>query len=405
MRRTTFWRLGIASALVPAALLAAPASAGAATTPLSPAVFNDPSGTVDDQSRIRDYLLGLVNDTAPGAEIRVSMYGWTDDPVADALVAAAQRGVVVKVIVDDHTVGLDGTEYPRLANGENGTAGDDGLGTDRTKPSWVLACPPARGCIADREAGINHNKFFLFSQVNGVSNVLVQTSANLTTVQRNALFNNAVTLTDAGIYNSYKSYFADLEKYGVMANGITDYYRTLVSGTYKTYFFPRHEKSGTTATTDPSTDTIKLVLDNVSCSGGTQIRVAMYAWTRTQVASKLVSLQKAGCQVTLAFDGNDDPDGSPHLSAKVEDIISGQFAKRVECKEDPGGIGVHSKYLLIEGTYDGKADSKFVWTGSHNYTYGALRKNDEALLKINDPQIYAAFKANHDRLMEYCEGS
>ncbi|WP_255953602.1 phospholipase D-like domain-containing protein [Streptomyces odontomachi] len=395
MRRTTIWRLGLAAGIIPVALLAAPTSAGAATTPLTPTVFNDPSGTTDEQSRIRDYVVGLVNDTAAGAEIRISMYTFTDDALGDALVAAAQRGVSVKLLLDGHTTTVDGTEWPKL---------EAGLGTDRSAASWVMPCPTGRGCLADR-GGINHNKFFLFSQVNGQSNVTVQTSANMTTTQRVDLFNNAVTLTDATIYNSYVSYFADLEKYGAASSGLTNYYKTTTSGPFKDYFFPRHEASGTTATTDPSTDTIKLILDNVSCSGGTEIRVAMFAFTRTQVASKLVSLQKAGCAVRFAFDGNVDENGDPHLSDKVESIITGQFTKRVECKEGPTGIGLHSKYLLIKGTYDGKADRTLVFTGSHNYTYGALRYNDEALLKIDDATIYAGYEANHDRLMEYCEGS
>ncbi len=385
---------------MPAALLAQPTTASAATA-ITSTVFNDPAGTATEQDRIRDYVLGLINDTAAGAEIRVSMYGFTDNSVSAALVNAAKRGVAVKVIVDNYTLGLDGTEYPTL---------ETGLGTDRSAASWVLACPANRACIADRvlsgsTGGIDHNKFFLFSQVDGASNVVVQTSANMTTTQRQDLFNNAVTLTDAGIYTSYKTYFGDLETYGAKSTGLTDYYTTTTSGPYKTYFFPRHEKSGTTFNTDPSTDTIKLILDNVSCTGGTQIRVAMYAFTRTQVAQKLVDLQAAGCTVTLAFDGHSDPDGTPHLPPSVESIVSGKLAQRVECDDGPTGIGVHSKYLLIQGTYDGTANRKIVFTGSHNYTYGALRANDETLLKVDDAAVYDQYKANHDELMDYCAGS
>ncbi|GHH68875.1 hypothetical protein GCM10018793_00340 [Streptomyces sulfonofaciens] len=401
MHRSTVRRLGLAAALLPAALLALPPNAQAAataattTTATAPAVFNDPAGSATDQSRIRDYVLALIEGTAAGTEIRVSMYGFTDDPVADALVAAARRGVAVKVVVDHYTLGLDGTEYPTLQSG---------LGTDRSKASWVLACPAGRACIADR-GGINHNKFFLFSQVGGESNVVVQTSANMTSTQRTDLFNNAVTLSDATLYGSYTAYFDDLVEYGSAASGLTDYYRTTTSGPYKDYFFPRHERSGTTPTTDPATDTVKLILDNVDCAGGTQIRVAMFAFTRTQVAQKLVDLQAAGCTVSLAFDGHTDPNGTPHLPPAVEEIVSGRLARRVECDDGPTGIGVHSKYLLVKGTYDGRAGRALVFTGSHNYTYGALRDNDEALLKVDDAAVYDAYQADHDRLMDYCTGS
>jgi phosphatidylserine/phosphatidylglycerophosphate/cardiolipin synthase-like enzyme len=35
-----------------------------------------------------------------------------------------------------------------------------------------------------------------------------------------------------------------------------------------------------------------------------------------------------------------------------------------------------------------------VWTGSHNYTGGALRNNDEALLRVDDATVFNAFVHN-----------
>ena len=169
---------------------------------------------------------------------------------------------------------------------------------------------------------------------------------------------------------------------------------------YKAYFFPRHESPGTQYNTDPSTDTIKLILDNVSCTGGTQIRVAMYQFERTQVAQKLVDLKNAGCLVYLASDAT-----TGGMTTAVTNILYGKLTQRVECDEAPNGRGVHSKYLLINGTYDGTPGRKLVFTGSHNYTWGALRANDETLLKIDNSSIYDQFKLNHDQLMKDCAGS
>ncbi|GAA2748484.1 phospholipase D-like domain-containing protein [Kitasatospora cinereorecta] len=395
------WQSALAAVLLPTAALAAATPAHADVTVTTSAVFNDPDGTAAEQNRIRDHLVSLIDATPAGEQITASVYTFTDSVAATALVAAKQRGVKVRLIVDDTTVTMSGGQYPALAAG---------LGTDRGQDSWVTACPAGRGCIGSRvvsgdDPAINHNKFWLFSKVGGASDVVVQTSANLTTAQRTGYFNNAVTIPDPGLYAIYQAYFADLLHYGTATAGLSDYYKTPTSttGPYKAYFFPRHEAAGTAWNADPSTDTVKLILDNVSCAGGTRIRVGINLFSREEVARKLVSLAGSGCSVYLAADG---APGS--MSAGVTDIVSGRLTKRVECYEngaDGTRKGLHSKYLLIEGTYDGAADRKLVWTGSHNYTYSALRANDETLLKIDNAAVYDQFKANHDRLMAYCAGS
>ncbi|MER5887546.1 phospholipase D-like domain-containing protein [Streptomyces sp. NPDC001941] len=412
MHRHSTWLAVIAAAasLVTAAALpgnaatahdspSATARTAAAAAVTTGATFNDPAGDTAAQSRIRDHVIDLVNQAPAGSTLSVAMYTFTEDPVSEALRDAKARGVGVRVVLDHTSVTMDGGEYDHLASW---------LGTDRTKSSWVYACPAGRGCIgsrkipSDTDGAINHNKFFLFSSTGGAQNVVVQASANMTNLQRTDLFNNAVTIVDAGLYAGYLSYFGDLLKYGQTA-GLSDYYKTPSSGPYKAYFFPRKEAAGKEYNNDATTDTVKLILDNVGCAGGTQVRMAANLFTRDEVATKLVALKNAGCQVVLAADG-----ASGSMSAGVEGIISGKLTKRVECYEDRAGgnkVGLHSKYVLVNGTYDGVAGKKLVWTGSHNDTYPALRANDETLLKIDSAAVYDQFKANHDRLMSYCEGS
>ncbi|GLY80060.1 phospholipase D-like domain-containing protein [Actinoallomurus iriomotensis] len=55
---------------------------------------------------------------------------------------------------------------------------------------------------------------------------------------------------------------------------------------------------------------------------------------------------------------------------------------------------LHSKYLLIEGNYFNIPDDKVVFTGSPNYTIDGLRYNDEALLKIENPQVHDQYRQN-----------
>ncbi|MEU8539930.1 phospholipase D-like domain-containing protein [Streptomyces sp. NPDC048717] len=393
---------GAASADSPADLSAGTTVNSAEAAVTATATFNDPGGDTAAQNRIRDHVVDLVNRAESGSTISVGMYNFTDDNVSAALAAASARGVGVRILLDHTTRVTTGGEYDTLAAK---------LGTDRTKNSWVYACPAGRGCLGDRklpgdpDGAINHNKFFLFSATGGAKNVVVQSSANLTGVQRTDLFNNAVTLPDSGLYAVYQAYFADLLAYGTSAKGLDHYYKTPTASPYKAYFFPRKEAAGASYDSDASTDTVKLILDNVDCAGGaTKIRMAANLFTRREVASKLVALKNAGCGVYLAHDG---APGS--MGAGVESIVSGKLTQRVQCYEDRGAnvakAGLHSKYLLVEGVYDGVSGRKLVWTGSHNYTYPALRANDETLLKIDVPALYDQFRANHDRLMTYCAGS
>ncbi|MFD9566719.1 phosphatidylserine/phosphatidylglycerophosphate/cardiolipin synthase family protein [Streptomyces sp. NPDC059994] len=408
------------------ALMSAFAAPGAATadtvTVANGAIFNDPSGTTAEQDKIRDHVVSLVNDAPAGSTVQMSMYTFTDDVLRTALIAAKDRGVAVKLVVDykSHNFKPDGTELTKGGEYENLAAA---LGTDRTKASWILSCPQGRGCIANRklnsddDGSINHNKFFLFSHTGGADNVVVQTSANMSGTQRTDLFNNAVTLVDAGLYANYQAYFNDQVANGSSGAGDNNYYSTPVSSTdpdYKTYFFPRKETSGTTYSTDPATDTVKLILDKVTCSSTqhSEVRMAANLFYRDQIATKLAAMVDAGCKVYLAADANPNGGGTglPSMGKTVESILYGQLTQRVECFETPPAghtvnIGIHSKYLLVNGTYEGVANEKVVWTGSHNYSWQALRSNDETILKINDDAVYDQFKANHDQLMSYCAGS
>ncbi|MFE9401273.1 phosphatidylserine/phosphatidylglycerophosphate/cardiolipin synthase family protein [Streptomyces sp. NPDC006530] len=396
--------------VVGASLLGAPQAVAVDDAVALTATFNDPAGSSAQQDAIRNQLISLINRTPAGAEINGSVYLFTDGGVSGALVAAKQRGVKVKLVVDGDAVAdvdangkATGSEYSMLAAAT-------GLGTDLTADSWVLACPANRGCVGNRALGgsggtgaINHNKFFLFSMAGSTDNVVFQTSANLTTSQRRNLFNNAVTIPDAGsgLYASYRAYWQDLVSSGSSGPGLATYYKTQDAGAYKTYFFPRQEKAGATFDNDPGTDTVVSLLNNVDCAGGaTRIRIGMYAFTRVQIADKLVALKRAGCGVELLHDGEEG-----NLGSAVRASIAGNLTYAARCAGtavDGSGasrsIGIHSKYLLIEGTYLGGANRKLVFTGSHNYTFPNLRANDETLLKIDNAAVYDAFRANFESI-------
>ncbi|MGY3517532.1 phospholipase D-like domain-containing protein [Micromonospora sp. PTRAS2] len=367
LRRTV--GLIVTGSLAAAALLAPATPAVAAVT--SGAVFNNPT-VAGQQYAIVEHVQRLIQGAASGSTIRVAMYHFTLTRVSNDLSAAYDRGVNVRVVVDSQS-----RSYPAV------TGLIAKLGTNRAAASWVTVCTTDRACIGNLNTPIMHNKFFLFSDTLGSTNVLVQSSANLTNDNAERYWNNAVTIVgNTAVYNSYVTYHGDLA--AQVKNN--DYYRTTSSGTAKSYFFPR---AGTTQ----DTDTIYNMLnENVTCEGNTStgtetgrtiIRIGMWHFSRNPIATKLHELADQKCWVEVVYTETD---------TDVRNILSGH--DRIKLYQITGDYIVHSKYMLIEGTYDGQRDTKWAVTGSHNYSNAALRENDEALLRIQSATIHDQYRSN-----------
>ncbi|GAA4204538.1 phospholipase D-like domain-containing protein [Actinocatenispora rupis] len=389
----------LAALAVAASVLVGTAPAHAAVT--TQAIFNDPTGTAAQQAAIVTKIVELIDGAPAGSRIRMSMFYADDSTIPDALVAAKNRGVNVQVVFSYKETGE--ALWPGL------TAA---LGTDRTKASYAITCPAARGCVGNRQLSsvesINHNKFFLFSATGGTSNVVVQSSANLHNGRDGTKgWNNALVLTgNDGIYAAYSGYFDDLV--AMVTNN--NYYVTgrapVTSGDAKVHFFPRQEASGANVYRDPTTDTVETVLDHVDCFGNTKvgtsdnhrtiIRVNTNIFSRPYLAAKLVALDAAGCYVEVVENYASGDTGLAHeslsdLLAKTSSAYNGVVV-RYYCDTDP--VWTHSKYLEVEGKYYGGADREILWTGSANLSTNSLRQSDETILQIEDPTVFAAYRDN-----------
>ncbi|PKV83273.1 phosphatidylserine/phosphatidylglycerophosphate/cardiolipin synthase-like enzyme [Streptomyces sp. TLI_146] len=400
---------------------AAPAPAAAAPVPLvtTGAVFNDPTGDTAAQDAVFGHIARLVDGAQKGSDIKMSMYVLGSDYLAARLTAAHQRGVNVQVVLDNesllHWAGK--VTYPKLVEGLKPATGS---GT-----SWVRVCAANQACLAkdpnpgDSFHGVNHNKFVLFSRTTGsgtgtvpVDDVVVQTSANQTPWDRQHAFNDALTVVgNTALYTAYTGYFNDLAaaQAGTKAQ-VADYPTEYPAGNAKAYFFPR-------AASDPILNILNTVDNPVNgqpaCYGNspghgtedgrTVIRVAMHQITRPEVAQKLWELDDAGCYVDIVYRYLDVEGGGTAIADQLSKPtrFGGIALHRLDDADDGDGdpktsnaMATHSKFLLIDGTYLGKADQKIVFTGSHPYTKSALTTNDEALLKYDDAAVHDAYREN-----------
>jgi phosphatidylserine/phosphatidylglycerophosphate/cardiolipin synthase-like enzyme len=336
------------------------AVAGTDPVPRTGPIFNSPVSGAARQDAIAARIAGMIAGTPKGGRIAVAMYHFSSLDTAKQLLAAARRHVSVQVVLDHES-----TAYPAYRHLRRG------LGGDTTKASWVVVCDEDRGCIGPE---FNHNKFFLFSAVLGARNMVVQTSANATDGARDTQWNDALVMRDPAVYAAYLTYFRDL----AAQHHTVDYHRTVQAGKYRLDFFPW-------AKGDP----ISQALDQVDCAGGTRVMLSLGHFTWGPIARRLWKLDDAGCRVQVVFD-------------IVGPVALGALTKKGGGHGNPetrylteGGptTYAHSKYLLIDGLYQGRPQ-KVVFTGSNNYTTVGFHGHDEAMITVADPQLEAEYAAN-----------
>jgi phosphatidylserine/phosphatidylglycerophosphate/cardiolipin synthase-like enzyme len=351
-----------------------------ANEPQKKAIFVDQYP--DEDFTIEDAMVELIGAAVPGSRIRVAVFTWTRDAIAEALVEAHARGVDVRTIADQSNLVEEpagSNEYvPRPAV----RIAREGLGDDRVLLCNESSPPNGLACIG---TGIHHNKFLLFSELcDGSRDVVVQSSANFTNPQLRAHNNSVIIRDDAALFAAYEAYWDELHaqktdlEYYVSARGDT--------GT-EAFFFPRGEGGGDPA---PATDTAAQLFGNIDCTESSRVRVAMAYWTgpRAYLVDALRAKHDQGCDVRII----------------VDDVASSAFLQDHLQSTMPAGTflitpGVHHKYFLADTTYLGAA-RKIVWTGSHNFTGPALRTNDEVLLQIEDDAIFEAFEEDWNAIWE-----
>ncbi|WP_436527121.1 phospholipase D-like domain-containing protein [Actinoplanes sp. HUAS TT8] len=432
MRRalTAFVAL-IVAGVVAAVPSPSPASAAEPDPVIGGAVFNNPAGAQTSQYAIYQQIARIIDRVPAGETIRMS---WLDfsNPVAageadtaerpnlvERLKTAHQRGVNVQIILNyssyDDSAGT--RIYPGVALSAE-------LGTNAAASSFVMFCRDGAGCIAKRSVynvlAYNHNKFLLASRVvlnsgASVSNVAFQSSGNLTVWDAESAYNNSITWSELSSYTNYVNYFADQKKYGPLATGVDNYYRTgSTDDVYKTHFFPRMETDGDPNQT--STDTMISVLNSVTCSykgetdgltHQTDIRVVVWGFTRIEVAKKLSALAKAGCWVDVVYAAGPSSDPYAYASERVVNELKSAGTKlglhSCGVAYDGRTLKPHSKYMLIDGQYDDDQIPR-VFTGSHNYSYSALRNADETIVRVRSAEIHRQYLTNFYKVRDTCSG-
>ncbi|MCA6091367.1 phospholipase D-like domain-containing protein [Streptomyces sp. SCA3-4] len=369
--------------------------AASAAVPISSAEVRDytwfsKKSDRDAHAGVVKHVQRLIDAASPGATLSLTLYYFDRPEIVTALRGAAKRGVHVRVVVDGAMVHPTNQYYKGL----------------KAIPSAkVVECDPrrsgkepVRGCMSNRieakplnERPVMHNKFMTISQVKlrggkTARNVLYVSSANL---DHYRAYESALTVSHAGLYQGYLTYFNDLMRYGKDQKVNNDYGKTFPAGAHRIYTFPRKESGGKPSSS--SNDPIADVLRNTTCapSGRTRIDLANFRIARRGVVDALVSAARTrGCQVRIVT-GDGSMPGVPILDRVIPVR---------HCGHTPaGGIPVHEKFFIVR-----QGSQTTLYVGSQNLTNRGLRQNDEAILALRNHPVTAAYQKRFDYLHGEC---
>ncbi|MEO5665682.1 MAG: phospholipase D-like domain-containing protein [Nocardioides sp.] len=332
--------------------------------PKSGVRFNEPRDP-EQSHKINRYIRNAIANSPKGSQIRLVTWNYSNALYVNDIIAAHKRGVSVQIIMANGLAQSQGagSYYPRtrdaLAKGNKKRA--EGM------ESWFRTCKNScRG-----KEGIQHGKFFMFSNTGGRNNVVMSTSANLTDAAAYVQWNDLLTIVDRPVtWENYTHIFKQMSR----DKPIKKAFYTFEDGPYEGWFFPNMGKL--------RNYNVMRLLDKVKCKGAvgdagkkgtTVIRVSQAVFNGkigTAVSGKLKALKERGCNIKLVYGvlNNNARKNLQDIPRKtiLEDTNGDMYVDRY----------IHMKALTISGNFDGKRSSHIVYQGSANWS-GMSTLSDE----------------------------
>ena len=311
-------------------------------------------------------ILNRINEA--DHDISAAIYTFNRVAIADALLAAWARGVLVRVIIDD---GVGQTQ------------------ADRLRVAGIPVITSTYG--GNHSSGIQHNKFFVIDARDGSSSVddwLWTGSVNMTN-ENMADMNNGVEIQDVGLAAAYLVEFdemwgsstdtpnASLARMGSSKSNNTPHSFTIGGIPIEMYF-------------SPSDGTEAQIVSEINAADE-NIFLCLNVFTSDPIsnAMKFKHDNVTGFDVRGVFDtGNIGQTGSewPNLSGTGG---SNPWSPPADVWTDNEPNDLHHKYAIIDA---GLADEgPTVITGSHNWSNAANTVNDENTLIFHDHNIAGLF--------------
>ncbi len=347
--------------------------------------YTRPAAGGEDRTVV-DRLVTMVEDTPPGARIRATLFRLTVPEFRDALVAAAARGVDVRVV-------HDGRDLVAEVAATLAREPPHGLGEGHRWSGGPLAAVRGRrpdfGAVATGRNSDLHTKLVLFSVTRDPSGALREhvtwwSSANMSHHSGMQKSNTAIAVYgDQPLHDGLHHKVWDLMWAGLHVAG-NDFYDAgtgrgivLSSPALRTKVFCSPQQTS---------DLWVGRLASVVVTPETEVALVHARFTdeRLAVADELVRIARGGGRVRLL--AGDDPD-----------LLGAEVARRlVQAGIELRRGNTHDKLALLHSRHGvSRRLRKAVLSGSHNLNHDANYLNDEILVKTFDDDLYDDVLTTH----------
>jgi phosphatidylserine/phosphatidylglycerophosphate/cardiolipin synthase-like enzyme len=296
------------------------------------------------QGSIEGRLIDKIN--AAQTSIHIVSFEFDLTPVAEALIAARQRGVDVRWVTDD----------------------ESGLGADEDPGRGQFAMLQNAGIEvrADTRSALMHNKFWIFD-----GKILWTGSTNITASGVFDQNNNTVVIHSPDLATIYEREFAEMwaGQFGPNSPSTVDQQSAVVNGTpIQVYFSPE--------------DHVMEHMIPVVSSATSSIRFLAFSFTDFPLAKAMLDRASAGINVAGIF----EKVGSETESSELHTF----YCAKVAARQDGNPKFLHDKVIIV--------DNRFVISGSFNFSSNATENNDENVIIIDNPTIANLYTQEFERL-------
>lgn len=310
--------------------------------------FTDPTNVTNPanwQNSVEGRLIEKIN--AAKTSIHIASFEFDLTPVAEALIAAKQRGVDVRWVTDD----------------ENGLAADEEPG----RGQFAMLQNAGIEVRSDDRSALMHNKFWIFD------NQIVWTGS--TNITENGIFkqdNNVIVIQSVELATIYEREFQEMwnGEFGPTSPSQLGSQAVMINGSGIAVIFTSE---------DPALE--QAIIPMVS-SAAKSIRFLAFSFTDYPLAEAMIKRSQSGVDVKGVFENV----GSDTDAAELDTL----YCAQVPVRRDGNPSFMHNKVIVV--------DERYVITGSLNYSTNAEESNDENVIIIDNPEIARLYLQDFERV-------